>query len=87
MIGEKAAAILFGENSRETPFIALESTHLKDVHDQDVARLGSVHPDRSTQDVNNFQVDVSNVLRVVVVLDLSIGPVLALNAEDVAWID
>ena len=87
MISEEAAAIFFGENSRETPFITLEGTHLKDVHDEDVAGLGTVHPDRPTQDMNNFQVDVSNILRVVVVLDLSIGPVLAFDAEDVAWID
>ena len=87
MIGEEAAAIFLGENSRETPFIALEGSHLEDVHDQDVAWLGAVHPDRPTQDVNHFQVDVSNILRVVVVLDLSIRPVFAFDAEDVAWID
>ena len=87
MIGEETAAIFFGKNPGETPFITLEGTHFEDVHNEDVARLGTVHPDRAAQDVNNFQVDVSNILRVVVVLDLSIGPVFAFDAEDVAWID
>ena len=87
MIGEETAAILCGENSSETPFITLECSHLEDVHDKDVAWLGTVHPDRTTQNVNNLQIDISNILRIVVVLDLSIGPVLALDPEDVAWID
>ena len=85
MIGEEAAAIFFGKNPGETPLITLESTNFEDVHNEDVARLSTVHPDRPTQDVNNLQVDVSNILRVVVVFDLSIGPVFALDPEDVAW--
>ena len=67
MIGEETAAIFFGKNPGETPLITLEGTHFEDVYNDDVARLGTVHPDRAAQDVNNFQVDVSNILRVVVV--------------------
>ena len=30
MIGEETTAILFGENSSETPFIPLQGSHLED---------------------------------------------------------
>ena len=87
MICEETAAILCGENSSETPFITLECSHLEHVHDKDLAWLGTAHPDRTIQNLYNLQIEISNILRIVVVLDLPIGPVVALDPEDVAWID
>ena len=37
--------------------------------------------------MNHFEVHISNVLGIVIVLDLTVGPVLALNPEHLAWVD
>ena len=86
VIGEEATAVLLGEDARESPFIALQGADIKNVDHQDVAGLGPIDPDRSTQDVNNLQIDIFDVFGVVVVLDLAIGPVLAFDPEHITRI-
>ncbi|AII46488.1 hypothetical protein KR49_08525 [Synechococcus sp. KORDI-49] len=36
--------------------------------------------------MNNLKIDISDIFRVVVIFNLTIGPIFALNAKDVAWI-
>ena len=60
---------------------------VQDVNHKDVARLGTIHPDRPTEYVNNLKIDIGDVLGIVVVFDLAVGPVFAFDAEDIAWVN
>ena len=87
VVGEKAAAIFLGEDTGKSPFVAPQRTHIQDVDHQDVAGLGTIHPDRPAQHVNHLQVHIGDVLGVVVVLDLAIRPVFALDPEHISGVD
>ena len=81
MVGEEATAVIAGEDAGESPLVAPQAADVEDVDDQDVARLGPLDFDRSAQHVHDGQVDVADVVRAVVVLDLAVGPVLAFDPE------
>lgn len=86
VIGEETTTVLLGEDAREAPLIPLQGTDIKDVHHQDVAGLGAVDPDRAAENVNDLEIHILDVLGVVVVLDLAVGPVLAFDPEHVTRI-
>jgi len=87
MIGQEAAAVAAVEDAREAPLVTGQRSHIQQIDHQDVARLDALDMDGAAQHVDDAQLDVLDVGRVVVVLDLSVRPVLALDAEDVARLD
>lgn len=87
MVGEKAAAVLLGEEAVEAPQAFLERADVEQVDDQQIARLGALDADRTGQEVHDRQVDVAHVVGGVVVLDEAAGPVIGLDDEVVAGID
>lgn len=87
VIREEAPAILLGEDAGESPFVSLEGPDIENIHHQNVARLSSVHPDRPTQDMDDFKIHIGDILRIIVVLDLAIGPVFAFDPEHIPGID
>ena len=87
MVGEKATTVVLGEDAGEAPFVALKGANIKNIHHKDVAGLGTIDPDWSTQDVDNFEVHILNVLGIVIIFDLAIGPVLALDPKHISWVD
>ena len=72
------------EDAGVAPFIALERTDIEDVDDEDVAGLGAGDLDRPEQMMAGRQVAVADIGGVVVVLDLTAGPVESLDDEIVA---
>lgn len=86
MIGEEAATILLGEDTGETPLISLQSPDIQDVNHEDVAGLSTVDPDRAAQNMHDLEIHLLDVGRIIVITDLAIGPVLAFDAEHIAWI-
>ncbi len=81
MVGEETAAVVAGEDAGEAPLVAPQAADIEDVDDENVAGLGPFDLDRAAQDVDDRQVDVADVVRAVVVLDLAVGPVLAFDPE------
>ena len=87
MIREKSTTILLGKNASKSPFISLQSSNLEDIDDQDVSRLCTVDPDWATEHVNHFKVDIRNILRIIIVFNLTIRPVFAFDSESFSWVD
>ncbi len=86
-VGEKAAAVLGREDTRVAPLVALERSDVENIDDQDIAGLGAGDLDRADQMMTGRQVAVADVGGVVVVLDLTAGPVEGLDDEVVARLD
>src|SRR5829696_7567254 len=82
-VGEETTAILLGEDAGVAPLISGPGggSHVEDVHDQQVARLRAVNVDRPAQDVAGREVYIADVVRGIVVPDLQVGPIQALDAE------
>ena len=87
MLVEEPTAVLVGEDASEAPLRIFEPTDVVDVDDQQVAGLGTLDPERTAQVVHLGQVDVPDVVRGIVVLDLPAGPVIAFDAKLVAWLE
>src|SRR5208282_2317164 len=79
MVGEKAAAILLGEESVEAPQAVRLGADVEQIDDQQISRLGASYADRAGQKVYDGQVDVANVIGRLVVLDEPAGPVIGLH--------
>ncbi len=52
MLGEKAAAVLFGEEAVESPQAVRQRTNIEQIDDQQIARLGALDLDRTGEEVN-----------------------------------
>ena len=88
VIGEEAPAVELGEDAGVTPALAGGLADLlgyrpevEDVDDQQVARLGALDGDRPGQHVTALSSDVAHVVGRVVVADLGVGPLPALDAD------
>ena len=81
VVGEKAAAILFGKESVEAPRALRENADVENIDDQKVARLGAMHTDRSGEKVNDAEIDIADIVGGIVVLDEAAGPVIGLHHE------
>jgi hypothetical protein len=81
VVGEKAAAILFGKESVEAPRALRENADVENIDDQKVARLGAMHTDRSGEKVNDAEIDIADIIGGIVVLDEAAGPVIGLHHE------
>src|SRR5882672_3033661 len=84
MVGQKAAAILLGEEAVEAPEAFLHRADVEQIDHQQVAGLGALDADRAGQEVHDRQVDVAHVVGGIVVLDEAAGPVIGLDDEVVA---
>src|SRR4051794_28948046 len=80
-IREKAATVLLGEDAGVAPLISGSGggSHVEDVHDQQVARLSAVDVDRPAQNVAGREVYIADVVCGIVVPDLQVGPIQALD--------
>ena len=87
MIGEKPAAVVAREEAVEAPLAFAEGADVEDVDHQQIAGLRPFDADRTAEKMHLGQIDVTHVLGVVVILDLSAGPVIALDDEVVARLD
>ncbi|MPN26805.1 hypothetical protein SDC9_174230 [bioreactor metagenome] len=87
MVGQEAAAIVFGEKTVEAPEAVGLGADVQQVHHQQVAGLGALHAHGAGQVVHRGQVDVAHIVGAVVVLDEAAGPVVGLQDEVVAGLD
>ena len=87
MIGEKAAAVLLGEEAVEAPQALRQRADVEQIDDQQIAGLGALDADRARQEVHDRQIDVAHVVGRLVVLDEAAGPVVGLDDEIVAGLD
>ena len=60
---------------------------VKEIDNQQIARLGTLDPDRTGEEVDDRKVDVAHVIGGVVVLDEATGPIVGLDDEIVARLD
>lgn len=72
------------EDTTETPWLVLEWLHVLDLDYQDIARFSGVDIKRTGQVVDLREVYVFDVIRRVVVLDLSSSPVETFDLDDFA---
>lgn len=79
---QEASSILFGEYSGKSPRLVLERLNILNLDKQNVSRLGRVDIERSGQVVNFGQINRSNILGRVVILDLSACPVQTFDLDD-----
>ena len=87
MIGQEAAAILFGEEAVKTPQAFLQRADVEQVHHQEIAGLGALDADRAGQEMHDRQIDVAHVVGGIIVLDEAAGPVIGLDDEIITRID
>lgn len=71
---QEPAAVFLGEHARETPRLVLEGLDVHDFHEQNIAGLGVLDVEGPREVVDLGEVDVSDVVRRVVVADLAAGP-------------
>lgn len=88
MVGEESAAVVAGEDAGVAPALARalavrlrHGAQVEDVHDEQVAGFGAFHGDGAAEHVRVGEVDVADVVGGVVVPDLVVGPVPALDTE------
>jgi hypothetical protein len=90
VVGQEAAAVDLREHAGVAPPLArrvaellrrLAGAEVEDVHDEQVARLGALHLDRAAEHVADRQVDITDVVRGVVVAELGVRPLAAFDAE------
>jgi hypothetical protein len=88
VVGQEAAAVGLGEDARVAPALAgglpdllRYRPEVEDVDDEQVTRLGALDADRAGEHVRVREVDVADVVGGVVVADLGVCPLAALDAE------
>src|SRR6476660_736242 len=75
MIGQEAAAILFGEEAVKTPEAFLERTDVEQVDHEQIAGLSTLDANRAGQEMHDREIDIAHVIGGIVVLDEAAGPV------------
>src|SRR5262245_8112782 len=84
VISEKHATVLLRKKAVETPQALGQRAYIKQVNDQQIARLSALDADRPGEKMNDGQIDVADIVRGFVVLDEAAGPVIGLDHEVVA---
>ena len=64
-----------------------ERAYLEQVDHKEVARLGTLHRERAAEHVDTLEPDVPDIVGRVVVADLTVGPIEALDANHVSGRD
>ncbi|EMA43656.1 hypothetical protein C449_13907 [Halococcus saccharolyticus DSM 5350] len=87
MVGEESTAVLLGEGSSKAEFRSfVERSHVEKLDFQQVAGFGTVYVDRSSQIMYLCEVNVTDFIRVIIILNLSASPVKRLETHGLAWI-
>src|SRR5438105_1967794 len=88
-IRQEAATIALGKNSGKAPFGLWpgEGPHLENIHHEDIARFRPDDANGPTEDVRDGEVNITHIVRIVVVLNLAVRPVFAFHAEAGSWTD
>lgn len=81
------SAVLSGESSCEAPLVAVQGAEVEELYLEKVTRLRPLHFDGAGEVVDLREVDILDVVRAVVVLDLSPRPVDAFHAKLFALLD
>lgn len=79
---EEAATVVLVEDAGEAPRLVLEGLDVLDLDDEQVAGLGGVNVKGPGEVVDLCEVDVFHVVGVVVVANLTAGPVDALDLDN-----
>ena len=87
MVGEKAAAVLLGEEAVEAPEALRQGTDVENIDNEEIAGLGAVDADRAGQKVHDREIDVAHIVGEFVVLDETSGPIVGLHHEVFARLD
>ena len=87
VVGEKAAAVLLGEEAVEAPRALGKDADVENIDNEEIARLGAVHADRPGQKVHNAQINVAHIVGQLIVLDETSGPIVGLHHEVFARLD
>lgn len=94
VVGEKTSGVGPGKDPCVSPALARhwatllgDRSQVEDVDDQEVAGLRALDADRPAQHVGDGEVDIPNVIGRIVVADLAVGPLSALDSELVARLD
>jgi len=94
VVGQETAAIHLGEDSRVPPALSRcwsgllrHRAEIEDVDDEEIPRLGALHPDGTAKDVASVEADISYVVCRVIVAYLTVRPFAALHPELVAGFD
>lgn len=75
------------KDAREAPWLVLKGLDVHDLYEKGITWLGIFNGERAGQVVNTGEVDILDVVRGVVVLDLAAGPVQAFNLDRLAIFD
>src|SRR5215211_3732947 len=95
VVGQEPPRVGPGKHTRVAPALArgrplilgrLHRAELQDVDDQQVARLGALDLDWAAEHVGAGEVDVADVVGRVVVAELGVGPLPALDPELTDWL-
>jgi len=78
---QEASTIIFREHAGEAPWLVLEGLYILDVDQKNITRLGGLDLEWSSEVVNSSQIYISDVIRRIIVLDLSACPVDALDLD------
>ena len=84
---EETSAVVFVEDTGETPGLFLERLHVLDLDDQNVARLGVFDLEGAAEVMDLGEIDVLHIVGTVVVPNLSSGPVYAFNLDNLPVLD
>lgn len=84
---QEASTILFGENACEAPRLILQWLHILDVYDQNITWLSVLDLEGTCQIVDPGQVDITHIVRAIVVANLAAGPVHALDLDRLSILD
>ena len=98
MLVKKSASILLMEDAREPPRLTREGLNIEDFHNEHVSGMRTLNLHRSRQVMNATtvswkqkflapQVHGKNIISAVVVLDLSAGPINALDIDWLPWLN
>ena len=84
---QETTSILLRKYTSEAPWLILQRLHVLDIHEENVARLGSLDLKRAGEIVHAGEIDVSDIVRRIVVLDLATRPVDALDLHSLSILD
>lgn len=84
---QEPTTVLLIEHGGEAPWALLKRLHVLDLDNEDVTGLCALDLERAGEVVHARQVTVLDVVGTVVVLDLSAGPVYALDLDGLTWND
>ena len=87
MLIQKSSAVVFVEDSSETPWVVLERLNILDFNEEDIAGFSGFDLERSREIVDLSQVDVLDIVGAVVVANLAACPIEAFDLDDFAVLD